>query len=238
MKLIYKVLLFSLLILSSCGGGDDSAPPVTPPVAVIPEPKATTLIFPENNTECNEGVIVNNLTSKVTFRWNESDDTDSYEINIQNISTNENFVTTISSNETDVTIDRGIPYEWFVISKATGTTVTASSAKFKFYNQGLGIENYAPFPAEVISPTRGADVTNSGGTVTLEWKGTDIDNDIAEYEVFFGTNETPTESLGATSTENFDVTVIPDTIYYWRITISDMQGNTSQSEVFEFNVSS
>jgi hypothetical protein len=238
MKLTYKILLLSLLIFSSCGGGDDSPPPEMQPMAVVPDPKATTLVFPQDNTECNEGDIIDALRSKVTFQWNVSEDTDSYEVNIRNITTNENITTSINTEDVDITIERGTPYEWFVISKAIGTTVTASSAKFKFYNQGPGIENYAPFPAEAVNPARGADVTNSGGTVTLEWKGTDIDDDITEYEVFFGTNETPTESLGTTSSESFDVTVAANSVYYWRIVISDTQGNTSQSEVFEFNVSS
>ena len=238
MKLAYKIALISSLFIVSCGGGSDDSPTPPTPKQVVPDPKATTLIFPGDNTECNEGVVIDALKSRVTFQWNVSEDTDSYEVNIRNISTNVSTTSTVSSEETAITIDRGTPYEWFIISNATGTSVTASSAKFKFYNQGPGIENYAPFPAEVVSPTKGADVTNSGGTVTLEWKGTDIDNDIAAYEVFFGITESPTDSLGTTSETNFDVAVTAGTIYYWSIVISDVEGNTSQSEVFEFKVSS
>lgn len=229
--------MIASLFFISCGGGDDSPTPPTPK-QVVPDPKATTLIFPGDNTECNEGVVIDALKSRVTFQWNASEDTDNYEVNIRNINTNQTSTTTVSTEESAITLDRGAPYEWFIISKATGTNVTASSAKFKFYNQGPGIENYAPFPAEVVSPTRGAEVSNSSGTVTLEWKGTDIDNDIAAYEVFFGTNETPTESQGITSETSFDVTVTVGTIYYWSIVISDTQGNSSQSDIFEFKVSS
>lgn len=238
MKFIYKIAMISSLFFISCGGGSDDSPTPTPPQQIVPDPKATTLIFPGNNTECNEGVVIDALQSRVTFQWNASEDTDSYEVNIRNISTNQNITLTVSAEEAAIIIDRGTPYEWFIISKATGTAATASSAKFKFYNQGPGIENYAPFPAEVVNPIRGADVTNSAGTVTLEWKGTDIDNDIATYEVFFGTTETPTESLGIISQENIDVTVTAGTIYYWSVDITDAAGNSSQSEVFEFKVSS
>lgn len=238
MRFIYKIAMLSSLFIISCGGGSDDAPTAPIPQPMVADPKATTLIFPGDNTECNEGVVIDALTSRVTFQWNASEDTDSYQVNLRNISTNASATSTVSTEEAAITLDRGTPYEWFVTSKATGTNVTADSPKFKFYNQGPGIENYAPFPAEVLSPTRGADVTNSAGAVTLEWKGTDIDNDIASYEVFFGTTESPTESLGTTTEETFDVTVSSGTIYYWRIVITDSQGNTSQSEVFEFTVSS
>ncbi len=238
MKLIHKIAMVFSLFIVSCGGGSDDSPAPRSSQQIVPDPKATTLIFPGDNTECNEGVVIDELKSRVTFQWNASEDTDNYEVNIRNISTNVSTTSTISAEESAITIDRGAPYEWFVISKATGSNVTASSAKFKFYNQGPGIENYAPFPAEALNPTRGADVTNSGGIVTLSWKGTDIDNDIVTYEVFFGTNESPTDSLGTTSENNLDATVTAGTIYYWRVVISDEQGNTSQSEVFEFKVSS
>ncbi len=234
MKIVYKIGLVSSLFIISCGGGDDSPSPT--PSQVVPDPKATTLIFPEDNTECNEGVVVDELTSRVTFQWNASEDTDSYVLSIRNMSTNQTSTTAVSAVESDVTIARGTPYEWFIISKATGTSVTAESPKFKFYNQGPGIENYAPFPVEALNPIRGADVNNSSGTVTLEWDGTDIDDDIAEYEVFFGTDETPTESLGTTTEVTMVVAVTIGTIYYWRVITTDAHGNTSQSEVFEFKV--
>jgi len=87
MKIISKKLLFylSALLILSCGGGDDSGggTPTIPPPAAIPDPSATSLIFPENNTECNEGVVVNDTQSTVTFRWENSQNTDSYEVNIR-----------------------------------------------------------------------------------------------------------------------------------------------------------
>jgi len=235
MRLVYKTAIIGSLFIASCGGGSDDAPAPQP---VVEDPKATTLIFPGNNTECNEGVVIDELKSRVTFQWNASEDTDSYILNIRNISTNQSSMSPVNAQEAEITIDRGTPYEWFVTSKATGTNVTADSPKFKFYNQGPGIENYAPFPAEAVNPTRGADVTNSGGNVTLEWKASDIDDDIEEYEVFFGTNESPTESLGTTTEVTINATVAAGTIYYWLVVTVDSQGNTSQSEVFEFTVSS
>ena len=58
------------------------------------------------------------------------------------------------------------------------------------------------------------------------------------YEVFFGTDVDPTVSSGTTSEVTLDVTVAAGNIYFWRVVSTDTQGNTSQSEIFEFQVSS
>ncbi len=237
MKVAYITGIITLSVMISCGGGGDDSPPPTPPDPVA-DPKATTLVFPENNTECNEGVVVDDTRSRVTFRWNQADDTDNYEVNVRNLNTNNTSTSRVPGTEVEIQIDRGTPYEWYVVSTAMGTNVTAESAKFKFYNQGPGITNYAPFPAEAVSPARGATVSSTSGMITLEWTGSDIDDDITEYEVFFGTDPNPAASIGTATETTFDATVMADTTYYWRVVSTDSQGNTSQSEIFEFKVSS
>jgi hypothetical protein len=104
-----------------------------------------------------------------------------------------------------------------------------------FYNEGPGIENYAPFPADVVAPKRGAQVENTG-TVSLEWTGSDVDNDIDEYEVFFGTVNPPTNSLVTTTSTTTNTSVNANTVYYWYVVTTDVAGNTSTSETFEFKV--
>ncbi len=235
MRLVYLIGIVFLFLLMSCGGGDDSGS--TPIPMTVEDPKATTLVFPENNTECNEGVVINDNSSRVTFRWNASDDTDSYEVNIRNLNTDATSKVPSTAAEAEITIERGVPYEWFVISKANGTQVTASSSKFKFYNQGPGIDNYAPFPAEAVAPIRGATIANTT-TVSLEWKGSDIDNDIVAFKVLFGTNTKPSNAIGTTAEETLDATVGSGLIYYWKVITTDSQGNSSSSEIFEFKVGS
>lgn len=233
MRHMQKTILLGLFIISaSCGGGnsggnDDNPPPV-------PDPKAATLIFPANNETCNEGTIVNSTQSSVTFQWNASQDTDSYEVNLKNLSNNSITKTNTNTNQASITILRGTPYEWFIVSKASGTNKTAISSTWKFYNQGIGIENYAPFPAEVISPKRG--VTISATNVSLKWTGSDVDNDINEYEIFFGTEPNPTTSIGTTSDTTIETTTVSGNIYFWMVVTKDSQNNTSNSEIFEFKV--
>lgn len=238
MKLVdYRgfVIIFTILIISSCGGGGDEPSPN--PIAPVPSPTAATLIFPENNTECNTGEIISLQRSNVTFTWNESENTSSYEINLKNLNDNSILKQVSNSNEATVALIRGAPYEWFVVSKAAGTTETATSIIWKFYNEGPGISNYAPFPAEAISPTRGANLTVGSGELTLQWSASDIDNDITSYEVFLDTNENPTTPIGTTSETTLSaVSVMQGTTYRWKIITNDAANNNSSSEIFEFRV--
>jgi hypothetical protein len=184
------------------------------------------LIFPDNNAECNEGTVLNENQSAVTFRWTDAENADTYEVNLRNLSNNNTTKTNANNNSAEITLLRGTPYEWFVVSNANGTNVTATSPSWKFYNQGAGVENYAPFPAEAISPARGATVAATG-TVTLEWTGSDVDDDIADFELFLGTDAAALTSIGTTAESTLDATISAGTIYYWRVLSRDSQGNSS-----------
>jgi len=233
MMRIVKILAAVLTIgtLTSCPGGKDNPDDIDMSGA----PSAATLVFPDNNLECNEGTVVNDSQSKVTFQWQASANTSSYELSLKNLDTNSSTTTNANTNEASITIERNTPYEWFVISKSDGTQATAKSDTWRFYNAGNGTINYAPFPASVVSPTRGQTV-NASGAINLEWQGNDVDNDLAEFEVLFGTNNDPTTSLGTTSQSSMSASISSGQTYYWRVISKDEVGNTSQSEVFDFKV--
>ncbi|WP_350287840.1 hypothetical protein [uncultured Croceitalea sp.] len=227
------VLFFGVLIWAcSSSGGSDDAPPT------IPVPSAATLVFPENNTECTTGIVDANDTTKstITFEWNIAQNADSYTVTVTNLNTDSSTFSNANTNSVDITLDRGVPYSWLVTSRANGTIETTDSGLFRFYNEGPGIENYAPFPAEAIAPKRGSNIPNTS-SVTLEWASSDVDNDITGHEVFFDTNNNPTSSIGA-STENTltNISVNPGSTYYWKVVTTDSAGNSSDSEVFEFRV--
>lgn len=242
-NLINTAFLFALLVLGACSssGDDDDTPP--PPTGggdddpmVVPDPSAATLVFPEDDSECNEGAPINNTESTVTFRWNQSQNTDSYSITLTNLNTGSSFNTTANTNESAITIARGTPYEWFVISRVYGTNATAQSETWRFYNEGPGVENYSPFPAETINPTRGATLPSATTTVNLEWMASDVDEDILDYEVFFGMQDQTGTSQGVTTETSLPVTVQSGNAYEWLVIVRDAQENTSTSEVFEFRV--
>lgn len=242
MKTIIKTLLaLSLLMIFSCGGGDDVnfASPIQkedPDQNQEGAPHSAILKFPENNKECTEGTIISENENKILFQWNASNNTDNYEITIENLQTNETQVLVAEKNELEVILQRGVAYQWFVTSKNTETGLTAVSDSWRFYNAGEGILNHIPFPAEVIYPENDSQLEASMSNINLEWSGTDIDSDIVEYEIFYGEANPPEVSLGTVTSPNKEVSISTGTNYYWKIITKDKAGNSSHSQVFWFGV--
>jgi len=229
----YIIITCALISLLSCSkkedddgggsGGGDSAP------------EAAILVSPENGTECNTGVNVNALSSRVTFEWSASDNTTRYEVFIEDLETNEIIEERTTATQAYVTIKKGTAYRWYVVSKNT-TTESANSETWLFFNAGDGDESHTPFPADIVSPLMGHSFNSSTTQLDLQWSATDIDNDISSYEVLFDTNSTPTTSMGETTSNDLSVTVASGNTYYWQVITTDQVGNTSTSDVFWFKV--
>jgi hypothetical protein len=215
----------------SCGkDGDDPDP-----IATVFPPSASVLIFPNNNEECNTGESIDVDQSKVKFRWNAAANTTEYTIFLKNLLINEekNFSTT--NEEIELNILKNTPYQWWVISKSDTSPETAKSSEWKFYNSGDATITYAPFPAELVAPLMNAEI--DAITVTLEWKGADVDSDLESFDVYFGTEQDPAEKLTTQSTEKIEnVDVLATTTYFWFVVSVDSKGNTSTSQEFRFKV--
>ncbi|AWA29699.1 hypothetical protein HYN48_06175 [Flavobacterium magnum] len=226
MKIISKYILAAICFLMlSCGGGGEST---------SENPSAAVLIAPVNNSECLSGQDVSETQSKVTFEWNPADFTDAYTVYIKNLNTQ---ITTQyeagAATSLEVTLAKSTPFSWWVISKASGSTQTATSEKRKFYNAGNGVVNYAPFPAEAIAPGNSSSVP--GPTVNFSWSGSDVDNDIVQYELYMDTNSNPSTLKGSTPSENLNgIPVSANTTYYWKVVSKDQSGNTSDSPIYQF----
>ncbi len=201
-------------------------------------PEQASLVFPEKNSECTTGQSLSETTSRVEFRWQASDHTDSYELRVTNLNTGTTQTAFVETPSASVTIAKGVPYSWVVVSKNSGSPNTAVSEQWFFYNAGSQT-NYAPFPAEIVEPQMAANVFKDiNNEVTLSWIGADVDNDIANYEVYFST-ETPPETLIASPTAgemDVKVNVASNGIYYWRVVTRDEVGNNSDSGIFDFKV--
>ena len=225
-KYLLPILIFPLL--SACGESDDGPSDPEP----TPAPSATTLVFPENNSECTEGTLLSDSESEVIFQWNIAQNTDSYTVNLKNLNTDDERQINADNNELAIRLNRGTPYSWSVVSKANGTSETAESDTWKFYNAGPGIENYSPFPADDPFPKSGATVNS--GSLTLEWTGSDLDNDIVSYEVYLDVTNPPAALVGTVTQMSFEATAAADTVYYWRVITIDSENNRSNSQIFQF----
>ena len=220
-----SILIFSISILG-CSSGDGSGP-------LAPEPAV--LVFPNNNEECNLGISVSDSQSKVIFKWNFAKNTTSYELNIKNLDTDTRLDPyLVTKNEMEVVLDKNTPYSWYVVSLNNESNETAFSETWRFYNSGEAVESHPPFPAEIIAPAMGSSVT--GTSVSLEWKGFDLDNDIIGYEVVFDQTSPPTAVIGQTDATEQTITapISPGNIYYWKIITLDSAENISKSPIFEF----
>lgn len=204
---------------------------------IINEPGKSVLVLPINNTECEVGEIIANKAS-VFFEWEASNNTENYDLEITNLVTNEitkrpNLVVTSK----EVKLERGFPYSWKITSKNLGEVSTVSDVS-KFYLAGDATSNSVPIPATLLSPLSGATIVPVDNTVTLQWDGAtiDTDGDNLTFAVFAdtvdGNQETPENWKGLTDT-SFEITVAPNTIYYWHVETSDGV-NSSISATYTF----
>ena len=235
--------LFTLTLIScGGGGGDDSGgggggggggPVINPP-------GKSTLTAPANNKTCETGASISDTQSEVTFAWTASADTNTYDLKITNLNTSTVINKTgLTTTTTKATLDKGVPYSWFITSKSTASTTTTSSDTWKFYLAGKGIVNYAPFPADLKTPVSGSTITRDGdGKVTFTWEGSDPDNsaDTLKYTLYVDKTDgkqTPPSAQTDLTVKTLAVALDAATTYYWRVKTSDGV-NSSYSIVYSF----
>ena len=228
MKRVVFIIYFIFLLFACKNGNSD----VTPA-----NPTAVDLIFPFENSECNVGTDSTETESTVMFEWSTGLNTGEYELNIKNLTSGDSTTHTTTDIKISIRLIRSTPYSWYVISKSDEVETTAQSASWKFYNAGEGITSYAPFPAEIVFPAMSETISTASNVITLEWIGSDVDNDITGYDVYFGTISLPNiiESDLLVSTLN-GVAISSNTIYYWKVITKDAHGNNSDSGIYQFKV--
>jgi hypothetical protein len=225
MRRILALMVISLTIISF--GCKKKAP--------APEPIAAVLLSPANNEACTTGIIVSDTESKINLSWNAGANADSYQVTIINLLNQAQQTLSTTTNSSELSLQRNTPYAWFVTSKSSKSAVTAKSTVWKFYNPGLGTNSYPPYPAEMVSPTMGQTVSPNAGKITLQWKGSDADNDLVNYDVYLGTSTNVAVIKSQhTTTSLTDISVNAKTTYYWKVISRDAKGNTSDSGTFQF----
>lgn len=231
-----KILNFSFVVLSSIliscsgsseegssGGGGGGGPIDPGPVG----PTASKLSKPDNNSECLE-------VDAVKFEWAESSNTDSYTIVIKNLLTQEQKSQTTTSKSVEITLTKGFPYSWYIISTNT-TTATATSDKWKFYLSGEAQKNHAPFPADILTPKPGVTVT--AGAIELSWSFSDIDtSDTHTFDIYMDLKDGSTVNSSNYTATKKSITITDPGTYYWKIITKDNHGSTSDSGVSTFIV--
>lgn len=223
------VLLFGgfILLLSSCAKD---------PIPV--EPGVATLLSPANDETCLDGTSLNDTQSNVDFSWSTATDAVSYEVVVTNLLTQSSQTFTAVSNQTTLALTKAEPYSWRVRSIGEEGSTPSESDQWKFYLAGDAVVNYAPFPSELISPRSGANITpNINNLITLSWNASDVDGDLAQFEVYLDQTDASTriETIDYQAQEtSLVVEVEKGVTYYWKIIAIDANGNQSNSGVYSF----
>ena len=200
----------------------------------IPTPEAALLLLPEADQSCLY-VSVDSAKARVTFSWELALHTDTYTINVVNLVTQE--LTSIRTEEitATLTLDRGTPYGWEVISSSEVSNKVTPSESRRFYLEGEQQFSYVPFPAKLVSPEMNEVVSLNNGTINLTWTGLDLDNDIDSYAVFLGTSEDDLAEIATgLVSPNHSVSLQSNTAYVWQVTTRDELNNVSTSPYFRF----
>ena len=201
-------------------------------------PGQVQLLFPERNSECTTGQTLGDNTSRVTFNWQEAKNVKTYELRVTNINTGTMQTISTAATSASLPIEKGTPFSWLVRTRNNQVEETVSSETWSFYNAGSNTY-FAPFPADIISPRMYERVFKDiNNEVVLSWSGSDLDDDIINFEVYFSTENPPLErinTLGESDNEQ-KVTVASNTVYYWSILTKDSQGNETTSGVYSFQV--
>jgi hypothetical protein len=225
-SLLFVYLVFNLLACKEKGLDPD-----------LGEPSAVNLLFPAENSLCNVGTDSTTTESTVAFEWTPGDNADGYQLVVKNLNTGDSIAEITSDTKLSLRIKRACPFAWYVISKSNSYEKTAQSDIWKFYNAGEATENYAPFPAEILSPKMAETLSATDHVISLSWKANDIDGDIDAYDVYFGTTNPPVMMVSNVhETSLNDVIVTANTVYYWKVVTKDTSGNRSDSGVYQFKI--
>ena len=237
MKDFFKIFILFTLIISCGSDGNDGDNGGGDPLPTPPE--NPTLVSPSDNTVCETGVSISETQSNVTFVWQSSQATTSYNLEIKNLNTNSiQNIQGITTTTSTVVLEKGLPYSWKVISRNNESTQTGESPTWKFYLAGLGSKNYAPFPAELKSPKSGSTIArNSEGKVTFEWDGSDPDQgDQLTFTLYVDKvdgKQTPSSDFTDLNVKTTDAVLDGGSTYYWRVKSSDGT-NSSFSNIYSF----
>ena len=191
------------------------------------------LQFPHNNELCNLGTNVTPTQSTVFFEWELNQNVIRYTIFIENLISGTIIQEETTEDKIGIMLDRATPYSWYIV--ASSDLETEQTETWKFFNAGPGAQSYAPFPTVIVAPNM-AQSLSATSSVTLQWTGSDVDNDIVNYDIYFGTSESPSIYASDFVGNETTVSISSGQIYYWKVVTKDSEGNTSGSGVFQFKV--
>lgn len=183
-----------------------------------------TLVLPLNNQECL-GTNLPNGKIRVAFDWEDVTGVNSYNLEYEDNVTGEQFMATSTDSNINLELEPGTQYTWNVTAIDEFGSSRTSDADFNFYTEGLAEENHVPFPAAINI------LDDDNGSLTISWDGSDLDDDIEFYEIFFSPQNPPEQILSETTVETTTVNVQSGIIYFLNVRTVDENRNFSDSKL-------
>ncbi|MGB1448629.1 MAG: hypothetical protein ACPG8F_02215 [Flavobacteriaceae bacterium] len=200
----------------------------------IPDPEKAVLLTPEDNTSCLY-VSHSSLTASVDFSWQEAAFTDEYKVVIKNLISQEETTSITENIRLRLTLTRGVPYQWKVITTSELSDVETPSVPFSFYLEGLQQRNYLPFPARLLSPQLDELITLNDGAHDFSWEGSDLDDDLDHYTLLVGQSIDALDEVATTiTTTNYRFPLNAGQVYFWQVISHDQNGNNTASVISRF----
>jgi hypothetical protein len=90
-------------------------------------------------------------------------------------------------------------------------------------------------PTQPTNPTPNDGATDVSITPTLSWEASDPDGDTLTFDIYFGTDSSPTLAKSNLTTKTYSPgTLEPNTTYYWKVVAKDDKGGVTEGPVWSF----
>jgi|GEM_PF-351621 len=198
----------------------------------IPDPTNNAPTKPGTPTPADEAV---DQAVDVQLSWQCSDpDGDILEYDVYfGSNTNPPLITSGHASQTldPGILSKGTTYYWKVVAK-DGRGGVAESDKWSFTTVTDPANNP---PSKPNTPIPASGGINQSVDVNLKWKCTDPDGDPLKYDVYFGSNPSPSLVSYEQSSNTFDPgTLSKGTTYYWKVVAKDGRGGVTESDKWSF----
>ncbi len=196
-------------------------------------PSIVQLTFPSKDLLC--------IDNTIAFNWSAAIDPDNDDLEYNLIIAKDRQLVEVIENRTlsntgaTITLEKATAFYWQVNAIDVTNNLSSKSEVFAFFTKGDGITNYAPFMADLKTPTDNATV--NAGNISLTWDASDINtDDTLTYEVFFGEDDVITSVASSLSEKMYEVSVASGKTYSWRVNVTDNSGATSIGQIATFSV--
>ncbi|MGB2129202.1 MAG: hypothetical protein ACPHXR_06955 [Flavicella sp.] len=224
----YSIYILSSLLCCfvSCSKNEDDA---IEPSAL----EAPVLNLPKDNALC--------VDNTVSFEWFSSTIDDESAISYQfQYATDIDFTSgqiqqSVAANALTVQLEKDKIYYWRVKALDTLGNESPYSATRQLQTEGTANTNNLPYAPDLIAPLLGAIISQN--SVDLKWQSVDSNaGDTLSYDVFFGTENPPTQKVLFTDiSTSLTVNIASKTSYFWYVIVHDGKGGSAKGQVWTFS---